>query len=61
METKPTAEAGDNSIQNALKRTQESSRCKLRDLRPEKDPMGAGRNRHQKTGARGTDGDSAIR
>ena len=51
METKPTDEAGDTSSQNALEPTQESSRFKLRDLRPEKDPMGAGRNRLRKTGA----------
>jgi hypothetical protein len=51
LETKPTEEAGDTSSQNALEPTQESSRFKLRDLRPEKDPMGAGRNRHPKTGA----------
>ena len=50
METKPTDESGDTS-QNALEPTQESSRLNLRDLRPEKDPMGAGRNRHRKTGA----------
>ena len=50
METKPTEEAGDTSSQNALEPTQESSRFNLRDLRPEKDPMGAGRNRHPKTG-----------
>jgi len=51
METKPTEEAGNTSSQNALETTQESSRFRLRDLRPEKDPMGAGRNRHRKTGA----------
>ena len=51
METKPTEEAGDTSSQNTLETTQESSRFKLRDLRPEKDPMGTGRNRHRKTGA----------
>ena len=51
METKPTDEAGDTSSQNALEPTQESSRFKLRDLHPEKDPIGAGRNRHRKTGA----------
>ena len=51
METKPTDEAGDSSSQSALEPTQESSR-KLRDLRPEKDPMGTGRNcRPKKTGA----------
>ena len=42
METKPTDEAGETSGQNALEPTQHSSRFKLRDLRPEKDPMGAG-------------------
>jgi hypothetical protein len=51
METKPTDEAGDTGGQNALEPTQESSRLKLRDLRPEKDPMGAGRNRHRKISA----------
>ena len=51
METKPTDEAGETSGQNALEPTQKSSRLKLRDLRPEKDPMGAGRNPHRKTGA----------
>ncbi len=52
METKPTDEAGDTSSQNALEPTQESSRYKLRDLRPEKDPMGTGRSRLPKTGAK---------
>ena len=51
METKPTDEAGDTSSQNSLEPTQESSRYELRDLRPEKDPMGAGRSRHPKTAA----------
>jgi len=51
LETKPTEEVGDSSGQNALEPTQESSRFKVRDLRPEKDPMGAGRNPHRKTGA----------
>jgi hypothetical protein len=51
METKPTEEAGDNSSQNALEPTHESSHFNLRDLRPEKDPMGAGGIRHRKTGA----------
>jgi len=49
METKPTDESGDTSGQNPLESTPESSRLQLRDLRPEKDPMGAGR--HRKTGA----------
>ena len=48
METKPTEETGNTSSQNALEPTQESSRFNLRDLRPEKDPMGAGRVRHRK-------------
>jgi hypothetical protein len=51
MDTKATEETGDSSSQSAPEPTQESSRFKLRDLRPEKDPMGAGRNRHPKTGA----------
>ena len=51
METKPTEEAGDGSSQSALEPTQECSRFKVRDLRPEKDPMGAGRNCHPKAGA----------
>ena len=51
METKPTDEAGDTSSQNALEPTEESSRYKLRDLRPEKDPMGAGCDCHPKTTA----------
>ncbi len=51
MESKPTEEAGESSRQSAVEPTQESSRFKLRDLCPEKDPMGAGRNRHGKTEA----------
>jgi len=51
METKPTEEIGDTSSQNAREPTQESSRLNLRDLRPEKDPMGAGRVRHRKASA----------
>lgn len=51
MDTKPVEEADDRNSQSALETTQESSRFKLRDLRPEKDPIGAGRNRHPKTDA----------
>jgi hypothetical protein len=51
MDTKPTEETGDSSSQSAPEPTQESSRSKLRDLHPEKDPMGAGRNCHPKARA----------
>jgi hypothetical protein len=51
METKPAEETGGSSSQSAPEPTQESSRFKLRDLRPEKDPMGTSRKRRPKTGA----------
>jgi hypothetical protein len=51
MEIKPTEEAGNRSGQSALEPTQESPRFTLRDLRPEKDPMGAGHKRDPKNDA----------
>jgi len=49
IESRPTEETGDISSQNALESTQEPVRLKIRDLHPEKDPMGASRNLHRKT------------
>lgn len=49
MDTQPNEETSDNTSQGTPEPAQETPRFKLRDLRPEKDPMGAGRNRQPKT------------
>ena len=45
MDPEPNEETGDSTNQGTREPTQEKPQYKLRDLRPEKDPMGAGRNR----------------
>jgi hypothetical protein len=45
MDTEPSEETNDSTRQSAPEPTREAPRFKLRDLRPEKDPMGAGRRR----------------
>jgi len=57
MEAEPSEESGDSTNQGGPEPSQETPQSKLRDLRPEKDPMGAGRNRSPKTGP----GNSASR
>ena len=48
MDTEPKGETGDNTIQSSQEPIQETPQSKLHDLRPEKDPMGAGRERAPK-------------
>ena len=50
MEAERNDETGDSTDQGSSETTQETPQSKLRDLRPEKDPMGAGRNRASKIG-----------
>jgi hypothetical protein len=45
METEPDEETGDSANQGSPEPIQESPESRLRDLRPEKDPIGAGRKR----------------
>lgn len=49
MDAEPNDKTGDSTNQGGQEPTQEAPQSKLRDLRPEKDPMGAGRNRLPKT------------
>ena len=51
MDTEPSEETSDNPSQSEPEPSKEPPLLKLRDLRPEKDPMGAGRTRLPKTGA----------
>lgn len=51
MDNEPKEETSDRTNRGTPEPTQEAPQSKLRDLRPEKDPMGAGRNRLPKTGA----------
>ncbi len=50
MDTQPNEETGDSRDERAPETTPEGSQSKLRDLRPEKDPMGASRGRLPKDG-----------
>ncbi len=45
MDSEPKEETGESSEQNTQEQSQKVSLSKLRDLRPEKDPIGAGRQR----------------
>ncbi len=49
MEAEPNEETGGSTNQGAPEPKKEAPQSKLRDLRPEKDPMGAGRERRLKT------------
>ena len=51
METEPNEETGKSTNQGSPEPAQETPQAKVRDLRPEKDPIGAGRPRAAKTGA----------
>jgi hypothetical protein len=44
MDAEPKKKTGESTNQGTQEPTQETPQSKLRDLRPEKDPMGAGRN-----------------
>ena len=50
MDAEPNEETGDSTSQGSPEPTQEAPQSKLRDLPPEKDPMGAGRNHRPETG-----------
>jgi hypothetical protein len=50
MDAEPNEETGESTNQGSPEPTQEAPQSKLRDLRPEKDPIGAVRNRQPKTG-----------
>jgi hypothetical protein len=50
MDAESKDETGESTNPGSPEPTQETPQSKLRDLRPEKDPMGAARNRRPKTG-----------
>ncbi len=45
MDPETNDESGESTEQDMAETTEETPQFKLRDLRPEKDPIGAGRNR----------------
>jgi hypothetical protein len=44
MDAEPKEKTGESTNQGTQEPTRETPQSKLRDLRPEKDPMGAGRD-----------------
>ena len=50
MDANPKDETGDSNNQGSPDVTVETPQSKLRDLPPEKDPMGAARKRRPETG-----------
>lgn len=50
MNAEPKDKTGDSANKGTQEPTPETPQSKLRDLRPEKDPMGAGRDSVPKTG-----------
>jgi hypothetical protein len=52
MDAEPNEKTGDSTNQGTQEPTQEAPRSELRDLRPEKDPMGAGRDSSAKNGGK---------
>ena len=50
MDNQPDEEISDRTSQDATEPTKEPPLLKLRDLRPEKDPIGAGRHRFPNAG-----------
>jgi len=50
MDAEPKEKTGESTNQGTQEPTQETPQSKLRDLRPEKDPMGAGRDSLSKDG-----------
>jgi hypothetical protein len=44
MDAEPKEKTGESTHQGTQEPTRETPQSKLRDLRPEKDPMGAGRD-----------------
>jgi hypothetical protein len=51
MDSEPSNETGEKTEPEAAEQAQEILSSKLPDLRPEKDPMGAGDQRQTKTGS----------
>lgn len=51
MDAEPNDETGESTNQGSPEAAPETPQSKLRDLPPEKDPMGAGHNRRLETGA----------
>jgi hypothetical protein len=49
MDAEPNEETGDSADEGSPETTPEGPQSKLRDLRPEKDPMGASRSRLPKS------------
>jgi hypothetical protein len=49
MDAEPNERTGESTSQGTQEPTQETPQSKLRDLRPEKDPMGAGADSLAKT------------
>ncbi len=45
MDSEPKEETGESMEQNTQEQSQKTPLSELRDLRPEKDPIGAGRQR----------------
>ena len=52
MDTEPSEETSDNPSQSEAEPIKEPPLLKLRDLCPEKDPIGAGRSRFPSAGAK---------
>lgn len=50
MDPEPNEKTGESTSQGTQEPTQETPQSKLRDLRPEKDPMGARRDSLPKAG-----------
>jgi len=50
MDAERNEKTGESTTQRTQEPSQETPQSKLRDLRPEKDPMGAGRDSLAKTG-----------
>jgi hypothetical protein len=50
MDSEPSNETGEKTEPETVEKTQEIPPARTRDLRPEKDPMGAGRKRSTKAG-----------
>ena len=50
MEAERNEKTGEGTKQGTQETTPETPQSKLRDLRPEKDPMGAGRDSKAETG-----------
>jgi hypothetical protein len=56
MEPQPNEERDESTTAGGAEPTQQTPRSKLRDLRPEIDPIGAGRERWRRTGGRNSPG-----